>query len=148
MPQSLSRVYLHVIFSTKDREKDLMPKIRDKLHSYIGGTLNDLDCQSIAIGGMADHVHLLFCLGRTITMADVVKQVKANSTLWLKRQLGCNFAWQRGYAVFSLSKSQVEEVRKYIENQEEHHRVRTFQEEYRTFLKLYDVSFDETYVWD
>jgi len=148
MPQSLSRIYLHLIFSTKDRGKDITPSHIGELHAYIGGTLNELGCPSVAVGGTSDHVHLLFCMSRTKTVADAVKEIKANTTLWLKQRMGCNFAWQRGYAIFSVSQSRVDDVRKYIENQEEHHRRRTFQEEYRAFLDSYNVKYEEAYVWD
>lgn len=148
MPQSLSKVYLHLIFSTKDRRHDILPGLKEELHTYIGGTLNEMGCQSVIVGGMSDHVHLLFLLSRTKSIADVVKEIKANTTLWVKTRMGCNFAWQRGYAIFSVSQSVVDSVRNYIANQEEHHRHRTFQEEYRAFLEKYNLKFDETYVWD
>lgn len=148
MPQSLSKVYLHLIFSTKDREQDILPSQKDELHKYIGGTLNDLGCPPVIVGGMADHIHMLFLLSRTKSIADVVKTVKASTTLWYKKRFGREFGWQNGYAIFSVSQSVMEKVRSYIANQEEHHRHRTFQEEYRAFLDKYNLKYDEAYVWD
>jgi len=148
MPQSLSRIYMHLIFSTKDRQPCILPQHKRELHDYIGGTLNAIDCPVVKVGGMADHVHVLFCLNRTASVADVVKQVKANTTKWYKEKQQRDFAWQRGYAIFSVSQSRVEDVRRYIENQEEHHRKRTFQEEYRAFLDSCNIKYDETFVWD
>lgn len=148
MPQSLSRIYLHVIFSTKDRRADILPQHKAELHDYIGGTLNALGCPVVVIGGMADHIHTLFCMSRTLSISDVVQKVKANATKWYKEKMGCDFSWQRGYAALSVSQSAVDSVKEYIMNQEEHHRKRTFMEEYREFLKLYNIKFDENYVWD
>jgi len=148
MPQSLSKIYLHVIFSTKDRRADILPRYKEELHDYFGGTLNAIGCQSIIVGGMADHIHMLFCLSRTKSIADVVKEVKANTTKWYKEKVGCEFAWQRGYAAFSVSQSRVEDARNYIARQEEHHRRRTFQGEHRAFLESYGIRYDEAYVWD
>lgn len=148
MPQSLSKVYLHLIFSTKDRRQDIPPSQKDAFHAYIAGTLTSIGCPTVIVGGMADHVHILFLLSRTKSIADVVKGLKANTTRWYKERLHCEFAWQRGYAIFSVSQSTVESVRSYIANQEEHHRQRTFQEEYRAFLEKYNLKYDEAYVWD
>lgn len=148
MPQSLSKVYLHLIFSTKDRRKDILPAYKEKLHAYIAGILNERGCTPVAVGGMADHVHILFCMNRTESISDVVKNIKTSATAWYKSNIGCEFAWQRGYAIFSVSQSQVDDVSHYIAQQEEHHRRRTFQEEYQIFLKLYKIEYNEAYVWD
>jgi len=137
-----------LIFSTKDRGHDILPSQKAALHAYIGGTLNAIGCPSVCVGGMSDHVHLLFLLSRTKSLADVVKEVKANTTRWYKERLGREFAWQRGYAIFSVSQSVVDKVKDYIGRQEEHHRHRTFQEEYRAFLEKYNLKYDEAYVWD
>jgi len=148
MPQSLSKIYLHLIFSTKGRESDIPPRLQGETFAYIGGALNSLGCQTVLVGGTADHVHALFCMSRTRAVADVVREVKANATKWMKDKLRCGFAWQDGYGVFSVSQSQVDKVRQYIASQEEHHRRRTFQEEFRKFLDSYGVTYDERYVWD
>ncbi len=151
MAQSLSKILLHAVFSTKERRPFLRDRtMRVALHEYLGGILKQLGCPSLAIGGVEDHVHALFSLGRTCEPAETVKELKRGSTLWLKRT--CHdqedFSWQTGYGVFSIGFSQVDQVRAYILGQEEHHRQLTFQEEYRLFLQRYEVEYDERYVWD
>ena len=151
MPQSLSRIYLHIVFSTKDRQPFLSDsQLRKSLHSFIAGTMKQLDCIPVEIGGVEDHVHILCLLPRTKTVAEVVKETKRVSTNWLKEQSLTfqNFHWQGGYGVFSVSQSNVNAVVEYISNQEEHHREVSFQEEYRAFLRKHAVDFDEIYVWD
>jgi putative transposase len=150
MAQSLSKIYVHLIFSTKQRERILPDEIRPSLHAYMGGTLKGLGCFPIEINTEPDHLHALFLLARTEALSDVVGQVKKSSNDWL-RDRGPQFArffWQAGFGAFSVSQSQVEDVRAYIRNQHEHHRVKSFQEEFRSFLKAYEVAFDERYVWD
>ena len=151
MPQSLAKILLHVVFSTKERRPLLRDRaIREEMHRYIGGILNGQDCPAIIVGGVEDHVHLLCVLSRTCTPADLVKEVKRSSSLWIKSRAPefADFAWQSGYGVFSIGYSQLEEVRRYIAGQEEHHRKLTFQDEFRRLLKRYEVAFDEAYVWD
>lgn len=148
MPQSLSKIYIHLVFSTKNREANILPQFREEMFSYIAGTLDSLGCATIIVGGTADHVHALFCMSRTRTVSDVARDVKANATKWYKERLRCAFGWQLGYGAFSVSQSKVETVRRYIASQEEHHRYKTFQEEYREFLESYGITYDERYVWD
>ena len=151
MSQSLSKILVHTVFSTKDRRPFLRDRpLRDELHAYLGGVLGRLDCQPILVGGVEDHVHLLSTLARTRDVASVIKEVKRGSSLWLKTQSQTlvDSAWQSGYGVFSIGASQVTQVRSYIANQEEHHRRTSFQDEFRTLLKRYDVSYDERFVWD
>jgi len=151
MPQSLAKILVHTIFSTKERRPFLRDKaLREELHRYLGGILTNQDCQPLIIGGVEDHIHILSTLSRTITAADMVKEVKRSSSLWLKTKDSklADFAWQNGYGMFSVSFSQVEPVRRYIAGQEEHHRKVSFQDEYREFLKRYEIEFDERYVWD
>ncbi len=150
MPQSLSHVIVHFIFSTKDRQAVLHSDVRLRLHAYLATVCRDMDAEAFRVGGMADHVHILTTLPRTITQADFVERMKTTSSKWVKEQdPACHaFAWQRGYGVFSVSSSQVEAVLHYVKTQEEHHRHRTFQEEYREFLRRHGVAFDERYVWD
>ena len=149
MPQSLSQVMIHLVFSTKNREPFINQTIQDRLHGYILGILGQMKCPSIQTGGVADHVHILFVLGRTTTQAEVVEEVKKSSSKWMKADGGVpNFSWQNGYGVFSVSESHREKVIDYIKNQEEHHRTITFQEEYRKLLEKYRIPFDEKYVWD
>jgi len=150
MPQSLSRVLVHLIFSVKDRAAVLTPAIQKELHPYLAVVLRENNCACLKAGGWIDHVHLLFGLSRTLTIAQIVETVKTSSSKWIKRK-GADFArfhWQNGYGAFSVGASGVEEVATYIENQVEHHRLRTFQEEYRKFLERYRVPYDERYVWD
>ena len=151
MPQSLSKILIHSVYSTKDRRPFLRDKdLREELHNYIGGILNRLDCQTIIVGGVEDHVHLLCALSRTCQASDMIKEVKRGSSLWLKTK-GPNlhdFAWQNGYGVFSIGFSQIEAVRSYIARQEYHHRKISFQDEFRELLRRYEIDFDEKYVWD
>jgi REP element-mobilizing transposase RayT len=151
MPQSLAKILVHTIFSTKERRPFLRDKsLREELHRYLGGILAHHDCQPLIIGGTEDHVHMLSTLPRTGNAADMVKETKRGSSLWLKTKGSDlhDFAWQNGYGIFSLGFSQVETVRHYIAGQEEHHRKVSFQDEYREFLKRYEIEFDERYVWD
>ncbi len=148
MPQSLAKIYIHLIFSTKNREANVLPRLKDKLYAYMAGTLNAMRCPCLAIGGMADHAHFLFLLGRDMKLSDVVMSLKTHSTKWYKEQLRCNFAWQNGYAAFSVSQSMVDKTRTYILTQPEHHAKHTFEEEYTAFLKNYGLTYDEAYVWD
>ena len=151
MSQSLAKILLHLVFSTKERRPFLKdPALREELHRYLGGILTNLECQPLIIGGVEDHVHLLFAHSRTATVAEVVKELKRGSTIWLKTKAPVlsEFAWQNGYGVFSIGQSQVEDVRAYIAGQEEHHRKISFQEEFRRLLQRYEIAFDERYVWD
>jgi REP element-mobilizing transposase RayT len=151
MAQSLAKILLHTVFSTKERRSFLRDKsLRDELHRYLGGILGNLDCQSLIIGGVEDHVHLLFTHSRTATVADVVRELKRSSSAWVKAKASdlADFAWQAGYGVFSIGQSQVDDVRAYIAGQEEHHRKVSFQDEFRRLLGRYDIAFDERYVWD
>jgi REP element-mobilizing transposase RayT len=152
MPQSLGKILVHTVFSTKERRPFLRNKtLRDELHRYLGGILAKLECQPIIIvGGVEDHVHLLCALSRTCEAAEMVKEVKRSSSLWLKSKradLG-DFAWQSGYGIFSIGFSQIHQVKAYIARQEAHHRRVSFQEEFRQLLRRYEIEFDERYVWD
>lgn len=151
MPQSLSKILVHIVFSTKDRQSFLRDHVlRDELHAYLGGILVQLECQPILVDGVEDHVHLLSTLARTCDIATVIKEAKRGSSAWIKskRPELADFAWQRGYGAFSIGASQTTRVRSYIANQAEHHRRTSFQEEFRTLLERYDVPYDERYVWD
>ena len=151
MSQSLAKILAHLVFSTKNRRRDLRDTaLRAELHRYMGGILANLDCQPVVVGGVEDHVHLLFALSRTITVAEVVKEVKRSSSIWLRaNHPGCtDFAWQSGYGIFSIAYSQIEAVRTYITNQEEHHHKMSYQDEVITLLQKYDVPFDERFLWE
>jgi putative transposase len=151
MSQSLSAVYVHAVFSTKERRRCFQnPSLRIEVHSFLGGISNDLGCSSIITGGTEDHIHQLVRFGRTITLADWIKEIKRRSNLWIKQREPRmrNFAWQAGYGVFSVSASNLDIVRQYIAEQEEHHRKITFQDEFRLMLKQHGLEWDERYVWD
>ncbi len=150
MPQSLSSILIHLIFSTKHRQPLVTAQVEPDLYAYMAGILQEKRCPALTIGGMPDHVHVLFLLARTRSVSEVVEDLKKDSSKWMKTQGASfrDFYWQAGYGAFSLGQSSVGEARQYIDNQKEHHKTRTFQEEYRTFLKRYGVDFDEQYVWD
>ena len=151
MSQSLSAVYLHLIFSTKNREPWLAePELRAETHAFLGGVSKQLDCPPVIVGGVADHVHLLARCGRGITQSNWVKELKRVSSLWIKERDSrmAGFAWQGGYGVFSVSPSVLDNVERYIQGQEEHHRRITFQDEFREILRKHRTEWDERYVWD
>ena len=150
MPQSLSYLLIHIVFSTKDRAPLLNLEVRPKLHAYLATVARNAGCECYRAGGGVDHVHLALRLSRTIMVSQLVEELKTSSSKWLKTQspVLAQFAWQHGYGAFSVGPSDLEALRTYIDTQEKHHRTRTFQEEYRTFLKRYGVEFDERYVWD
>jgi putative transposase len=150
MPQSLSLVIVHIIFSTKDRRGFLDREFRSHMHGYLASISRNLKCDCFRVGGTADHVHLAVRLSRTITIAKLVEQLKSSSSVWAKEQSRnlYRFAWQRGYGCFSISPRDLDDLVAYIDNQEEHHKERTFQDEFRMFLDKYGVKYNEAYVWD
>ncbi|NTV45937.1 MAG: IS200/IS605 family transposase [Chlorobiales bacterium] len=150
MPQSLTQLYIHLIFSTKYREPLIVPEIRAELYSYMGGILNNIDCTPIQIGGISDHIHILTCLSKKIPLMKMVEEVKRSSSKWVKTKSEAlaDFYWQNGYGAFTVGYTQIEAVRKYILNQEKHHAETDFKNEYRSFLNKYGVFYDEKYVWD
>ena len=150
MPQSLSAVYIHLVFSTKERRPFLRDEtIRNSLHPYMGKISKQLGCAPIITGGVEDHVHLLARFGRTITQAEWVKELKRVSNLWLKENYSIrDFEWQGGYADFSVSASNLERVKTYIANQHKHHHKMNFQDELRMLLRRHKVEWDERHVWD
>jgi REP element-mobilizing transposase RayT len=150
MPQSLTEILIHLIYSTKNREPWITDQVASGLFSCLDETLRSRSCRSLAANGTADHVHILFYLGRTITVADLVRDLKVDSSVWIKTQHPsfAGFHWQAGYGAFSVGRSMLEATRQYIANQQEHHRSRSFQDEYRAFLRKYEIPFDERYVWD
>ena len=150
MAQSLSKVVLHIIFSTKDRESWLDSDVRPRMHAYLAAVCRDLGAQLVRVGGVADHVHIVTTLPRTLSQAQMIERIKKVSSKWIKtldaRYRG--FFWQRGYGAFSVSPSQLDAVLQYVDTQQEHHRTRSFQEEYRELLRRHGIDFDERYVWD
>lgn len=140
-------LHYHLVFGTKKHEPFITPAWRARLHAYLGGVIRTLDGAPEAIGGMADHVHLLIGLQATHTLADVLRETKSVSSAWVHEEVGCKpFAWQEGYGAFTVSSSQLENVRAYIQEQEEHHRTRAFREEYLSLLQRSGVEFDERYL--
>jgi putative transposase len=151
MAQSLARLWTHLIFSTKDRFPFLTDTVlRHEMHAYLAEMFRHQGCETLIVGGVADHTHSLFALSRTHPIARVVKEAKRTSSGWVKEASGklSKFHWQGGYAAFSVSQSNLADVIRYIESQEEHHRQVTFQDEYRAFLNAYQIEFDERYIWD
>lgn len=148
MPQSLSRILVHLIFSTKNREPLIAPNCRIETFKYLAGTLNALKCPAITVGGVSDHVHALFVLGRTMSISEVVEELKKESSKWAKVHVHPGFYWQNGYGAFSVSPSSEPEVRAYIDRQEQRHQSMTYQDEFRELLRLHGIDWDERYVWD
>ncbi len=161
MPQSLSAVYVHAVFSTKNRRPFLRATpLRETLHSHLGTVSKNLDCAPILVGGVEDHVHVLARLGRVISQADWIKELKRISSSWLKEQPQpapssdgpaaplAEFAWQRGYSCFSVSVSNLDAVAAYVATQAEHHKRMSFQDELRALLRKHGETWDEKYVWD
>lgn len=150
MPQSLASVLVHLVFSTKNREPWITEAIEPELHKYLSTIFRGCDSPALLVGGYNDHVHALFSLSRKWTIADIVEEIKNNSSKWIKTK-GAEFSpfhWQSGYGAFSVSQSNVEEVKAYIAHQKEHHSKKEFQAEYRQLLTAYQIEFDERYVWD
>jgi putative transposase len=150
VPQSLSKVYVQIIFSTKHRQNLIDHSVKDRLFDYLGGICRGLECNPVRVGGYSDHVHVLCLLSRKIAQMKLLEELKKQSSLWIKTIAPSysNFYWQDGYGIFSVNPAQVEVVVNYIKNQEEHHSKRNFQDEFRVFLKKYNVEYDERYVWD
>ena len=151
MPQSMARVVIHIVFSTKHRKTWLDDKdVRCDLYKYVAQTLSTIECPGITIGGVEDHIHILCNLSRKMAIMDLIEELKTSSSKWIKKQ-GTkyrDFYWQRGYGAFSVSESKVPEVREYIDNQEEHHKRMTYQEEFRLLCQRHGIEIDERYVWD
>jgi len=150
MPQSLSQILLHLVFSTKNRERWIGPDIRPNLHAYLAGACRALHSEAYRVGGTDDHVHIACTLPRTTAVSKLLEETKKASSAWVKQQGSqyAAFAWQAGYGAFSLGQSQLPALLRYVDKQEEHHRQRTFQEEFVEFLKRYRVEYDERYLWD
>ncbi len=149
MGHTYTNILIHALFSTKERHPFLDAEVSAELFPYLGGVVNELGGQSLLVNGPSDHVHILFVQPPTLAIADIMEKAKANSSGWVKRRWGNrgHFAWQSGYAAFSVSKSQVESVTRYIENQKEHHRKVTFQEEVLAFLNKQGIKYDPRYVF-
>jgi putative transposase len=150
MPQSLSKVYVHITFSTKNRQNLIDDNIKNSLFEYLGGICKGLDCNPLQIGGYHDHIHVICMLSRKIAQMTLMEELKKQSSKWIKTkgQAYYNFYWQSGYGIFSVNPAETDVVVNYIMNQDEHHKKISFQDEYRAFLKKYKVEYDERYLWD
>nr|WP_303649288.1 IS200/IS605 family transposase [Chryseobacterium edaphi] len=150
MSQSLSKIYVHIIFSVKNREPLIQDTIKEELFNYLGGICKNLECYPIQVGGYRDHVHILCILSKKVPLVKLLEDIKSSSSKWIKTkgEMFSNFYWQSGYGAFSVNPTEIEVVKNYIINQEEHHRTKSFQDEYRAFIKKYDVQYNEEYVWD
>ena len=150
MSQSLSKVYVHLTFSTKNRYPFIDDNIKNDLWEYLGGICKGLECYPVQVGGYYDHIHICCLLSKKITQVEFVMNVKKQSSKWIKTKDDkyASFYWQNGYGIFSVNPSELDVVVKYIKNQEEHHRKYSFQEEFIAFLKKYGVEYDERYIWD
>lgn len=149
MPQSLSKIYIHIVFSTKNRVNMIDQDIESELYNYIGGVCKQLDCNPVIVGGHKNHIHILCLLSRKIAAMKLIQEIKQSSSRWIKtgRNKYSNFYWQDGYGVFSVSQSHVEKVREYILNQDTHHKKRDFKQEFILLLSRYNVDYDERYLW-
>ena len=148
MSQSLTQLYVHIIFSTKHRHDFITDEIKEELYSYISKILKSYNSPPLQIGGTNNHIHILCKLSKNYTLCKIIEEIKKNSSKWMKSKGIVNFFWQGEYGVFSVSQSQLEVVKKYIINQVEHHRTKTFENEFRYLLKKNRIVFDERYVWD
>ena len=151
MAQSLSQLYLHLVFSTKNHAPFLREQVlRANTHAYLAGTCRKLYCPSLVVGGIADHVHILYRLAKDVSVSVFIRELKRSSSQWVKTEDErlSDFHWQNGYGAFSVSPGHVDGLRKYIVGQEEHHRQESYQEEFRRLLKKYGIAYEEQYVWD
>ena len=150
MAKSLSNVLVHLVFSTKNRHPWIDVEIEEELFKYISGICRELDCPAHKVGAFDDHIHIACSLARTISISQLVEDIKTGSSKWMKTKGDqyCEFGWQNGYGAFSIGQSQLDDLRRYISSQREHHKKRSFQDEYRELLTRYNVAYDERYVWD
>jgi putative transposase len=147
MPSSHICLNVHLVFSTKDRLPQIKPDWQERLHAYLGGTVKGLDAVPLAIGGISDHVHLLVSLKSKHRLDYFLRELKADSSGWVHKELTKEFQWQVGYGAFSISPTSIDGVKKYTLNQAEHHKVKTFEEEYLELLQASGVEYDEKYLW-
>lgn len=150
MPQSLARVYVHLVFSTKHRRALIDEALQASLFAYLGGVCQALECHPLRVGGHVDHVHILCTLSRKIALMDLLEEIKKRSSKWAKTQgqAYADFYWQDGYGAFSVSASSVNKVVRYIENQAEHHRQKNYRDEFIGLLEKYHIPYNERYLWD
>ena len=147
MPQTLNLNLVHIVFSTKDRIPLISDEVAPALHAYLAGTARKLECDCFRASGVADHVHLALRLASTVAAAKVVSELKTSSSVWMKEKGVAQFAWQRGYGLFSVGPADLDALVRYIDGQKLHHAKRSYQDEMRAFFEKYHVPFDERYVW-
>jgi putative transposase len=148
MPSTHLSLYYHLVFSTKDRLPWIDVSWETRFHQYIAGIVRDIKGKAIEIGGDADHAHILASLRATNSISEVLQNIKSGSSRWVHEMIGLKmFQWQEGYGAFTVSKSEIEGTKNYISNQREHHRKKTFQEEYLELLKQHEIEFNEKYLW-
>lgn len=147
MSHTYTNLITHNVFSTKDRAGLIKDEIKTELHAYLGGLVRELKGKPLKINGMSDHVHILATLPPTVSTADAMRFIKANSSKWVSEKFNQAFEWQKGYGAFSVSRSGMDAVAEYIENQVEHHQKRDFREEFKALLRKYEVDFDEKFLW-
>lgn len=147
---SFSKLTYHIVFATKYRRNTISEGVRERLYEYIGGVARKLNGSLIQIGGIEDHVHLLVNLSPAKSVSDSIRDIKSNSSKWLNELPGTTgqFSWQKGYGAFTVSFSQIESVRRYVENQVEHHRTLTFEEEFIAILKRHEIEFERKYLFE
>lgn len=150
MPQSLANILIHVVFSTKLRVQSITPALRSRLDPYMAGIASNIRCPAIQLGGVADHSHGLFVLHPTVAVAELIGTLKSNTSKWIHETFPehAAFGWQAGYGAFSVSVAARDSVARYIVNQEEHHRDKTFQDEFLAFLEAHGMPYDPRYIWD
>lgn len=150
MANTYSRLYTHIVFSTKRREPWLSPAVRPKMWAYMGGIVSNVGCELVIANGWVEHAHLLVIRKPKVCESDLVRDVKANSSGWIRKSWPelRRFAWQDGFAAFSVSHSRVAETRRYIENQESRHGRVSYEDEFLTLLKKHEIAYDLRYVMD
>jgi REP element-mobilizing transposase RayT len=149
MGQSLAQIYVHAVFGTKKRVNFIKPEIEERLHSYMGGILKNMNSPALKINSVPDHIHILFRLSKNHALAKIMEEVKKTTSKWLKEEGVIKFTWQIGYGAFSVSAAQVDVVIKYIENQKEHHQIKSFKEEFEEFVEEHQLlDYSSDYFWD
>ena len=148
MAQTLTEIYIHIIFSTKNRTDLISPDIEDELFAYIGSFSGKNDSKLISAGGTENHLHLLISMSKKIKLSELVGKIKRDSSKWIKTKNITSFGWQDGYGAFSVGPTQIDGVKEYIANQKKHHSKKSFEDEFRYFLEKYNMECDEQYLWD